>query len=459
MADIPKGRILVVDDQTAVLRFLDILLTKDGYEVDLAEDGQAALDIFQAGQHDLVLQDLRMPGMSGIQLLTELKKRDEDVLAIVMTAFSTWDSAVEAMRLGAYDYIKKPFDNDNIRTLIGRAIEHKQAQQRVSDPEEYLRVKTVIGNSQGLRSVFSLVRRVAATDSTVLITGESGTGKELVARSIHLLSSRRDRNFLSANCGAFAESILESELFGHVRGAFTSAIADKKGLFEVADSGTLFLDELGEMSSQVQVKLLRVLEEREFTPLGGIDPVKVDVRFIAATNCDLEQGVSQGSFREDLYYRLNVIPVQLPPLRDRKEDIPLLAGHFLNVYNRQMHKEVVKFSDQAMESLMAYDWPGNVRELENTVQRAVALVEGTEVQRDDLLGKIQSAQPASGGLALEIPPEGLSLEERMGEIEKAYIRAALERTDGHMTNGAKLLGMSFRSMRYKVKKHGLKGEE
>ncbi len=451
-----QGSILVVDDEQGIVRFLDILLSKEGYDVDVAESGQVALELFDPARHDLVLQDLKMPGFSGIQLLEELKKRDEGVLSIIMTANSTWETAVDAMRLGAYDYIKKPFDNDIIRSLVARAIAQKQAQRSVGQPSESLLVKPVIGNSQGLHEVFSMVRRVAATDSTILITGESGTGKELVARSIHLRSLRRDENFISANCGAFTESILESELFGHMRGAFTSAIADKKGLFEVAHRGTLFLDEVGEMSSQVQVKLLRVLEEREFTPVGGTETVRVDVRFIAATNRNLEEEVEQGRFREDLFYRLNVIPIELPPLRDRREDIPLLAGHFLKVYNSSMHKEVLRFSEDAMSALMSYEWPGNVRELENTVQRAVALAEHAEVHRDDLLGKIRAAAAPSNELSLEIPPEGLSLEGRLEEIEKAYICAAMKRTNGHMTNAAKLLGMSFRSIRYKVKKLGLK---
>lgn len=443
--------VLVVDDEPGLRRFLQLLLSGEGWTVDVAESAEQALQVYDPARHDVVLQDMQMPGMDGIALIEALAKRDADATSVVMTAFSTWDSAVQAMRLGAYDYVKKPFDNDEIKRLVHRALERRRALragQRGVRP-----ARPLIGNSAQLTAVLRLIERAATTDATVLVSGESGTGKELVARQLHHASLRRDRAFLSINCGALPGSLLESELFGHAKGAFTGAIADKPGLFALADGGTLFLDEVGEMEPDVQVKFLRALETREVMPVGGRAPVTFDVRFVAATNRDLAQEVSAGRFREDLFYRLNVIPVTLPPLRERVEDIPLLVGHFLNRYNAKMGRALEGVSEPALRALMAHDWPGNIRELENAVQRAVALAEGSRVTLADLPGLSEAAVPEPASRELQtIPPDGLDLEAHLAGIERTLIEAALERTDGHVTNAAKLLGMSFRQLRYRIKK-------
>jgi len=452
-----RGKILVVDDEESMREFLSVILRKEGYAVDCAADGREAFALAREQPFDLILEDLKMPGMDGIELLRALKEHDPEVLVIIMTAYSTWNSAVEAMRLGAYDYIRKPFDNNDIKATVARAIGLRRLHEDSRDGagEIPVKISNLIGHSLEMQEVFSLIRRVAPTDSTVLITGDSGTGKELVARALHHNSLRREQTFLSVNCGAFTETLLESELFGHVRGAFTGAISDKKSLFEVADRGTLFLDEVGEMLSNTQVKFLRVLEEREFMPVGGTQRKKADVRFITATNKDLQKEVEAGAFREDLYYRLNVIPIRLPPLREKKEDIPLLAGHFLAKCVKSTRRVVTGFSEEAMQALMRYDWPGNVRELENVIQRAVTLSDGPRIEQSDLAGQIR-ALPAQGRLIYtDIPEDGLDLEKRIKDIEKSYIELALEKTGGNLTKAAEILKMSFRSIRYKVKKYGI----
>ncbi len=451
------GRVLVVDDEESMREFLSVILRKEGHEVETAAGGEEALERERNASFDVVLEDLKMPGMDGIELLQALKERDPELLVIIMTAYSTWNSAVEAMRLGAYDYVRKPFDNNDIKATVARAVSLKRAHERAEAPPERGtgRGATMVGHSAKMQEVFSLIRRVAPSDSTVLIMGESGTGKELVARALHYNSLRREQTFLSVNCGAFTETLLESELFGHVRGAFTGAVVDKKSLFEVADKGTLFLDEVAEMSLTTQVKFLRVLEEREFMPVGGTERKRVDVRFVTATNKELLEEVEAGRFREDLYYRLNVIPIRIPRLRDRREDIPLLAGHFLARYARRVRRDVKGFSEEAMESLMNHVWPGNVRELDNVVQRAVTLTEGNMIEVQDLVGQFH-ALPESGRLVFtEVPEAGLDLDARMKEIEKAYIELALKKTGGNLTRAAALLGTSFRSIRYKVKKYGI----
>jgi two-component system response regulator PilR (NtrC family) len=396
--------------------------------------------------------------MDGTELLKVIKSEAPDVPVIVITAFSSWDSAVEAMRLGAYDYVRKPFDTDAIRSVVGRALE-KRAYLRVCP--DHLRAEArssseMIGNNPLIQEVFRMVNLIAPTDSTVLIQGESGTGKEIVARAIHKRSHRRERPFIPVNCSAFTESLLESELFGHVRGAFTGAFDNKQGLFRAANGGTLFLDEVADMTLTTQVKILRVLEERKISPVGSTEQHPIDVRIIAATNKTMEEEVRGKSFREDLYYRLNVIPLYLPALRDRKDDIPLLTGHFLAKYSRQMRKDVTRISDRARQALYDYDWPGNVRELENIIQRHVALSSGDTIENLTISGRPEKAGEAIPGSAPPpaslIPDDGIDLELELENYERGYLKAALKRTQGNLTNAAKLLGMSYRSIRYRVKK-------
>ncbi|MBI4585890.1 MAG: sigma-54-dependent Fis family transcriptional regulator [Planctomycetes bacterium] len=459
-----RGRgVLVVDDEDGMRELLGIVLENEGYRVFPARDGSSALDLFQREKDhiDLVIQDLKMPGMDGVDLLRKIKETSSELPVIIITAFSTWDSAVEAMRLGAYDYLRKPFDTEVIRSVVNRAIEQRLIFS--SSPEslrgELSYKSEIIGNNPLMQGVFEMIKRIAPTDSTVLIQGESGTGKELAARAIHYRSYRRNKVFLSANCSAFTESLLESELFGHIRGAFTGAIENKQGLFQAAHQGTLFLDEVADMSLTTQVKILRVLEERKVSPVGSTRAEPIDVRIIAATNKDIEAEVKEGSFREDLYYRLNVIPLTLPPLRDRKDDIPLLAGYFLAKYSRQMRKCVTNLSAQARSALLEYDWPGNVRELENIIQRHVALaggacIETIQIQRHAAPAAIKLASPLAD--ELRIPDAGIELEDLLENFEKAHILEALKKTNGNLTNAAKLLGMSYRSIRYRVKKLGIK---
>ena len=459
--------ILIVDDERSLLDMLEIVLVRSGYQVITAEDERRGLEQFESEAPDLVLLDLRLGGPGGLDLLKRFKSIDPLVPVIVITAYSTWDNAVQAMRLGAYDFIKKPFeDNDLIREVVARALAQRGM---LSKGELRDAASEILGNSPSIRNVLDVVKRVAPTDSTVLVTGESGTGKELLSRAVHYCSHRAGGPFLSVNCAAFPESLLESELFGHVRGAFSGAHQEKKGLIEVCNRGTFFMDEVGDLSANTQVKLLRVLEERRVLPVGGTEPRKIDVRFICATNKNLEEEVSARRFRADLYYRINVLPIGLPPLRERKKDIPLLAAHFLAKYARKQNKEISGISEAVQERLMSYDWPGNVRELENTVQRAVTLARGSVLEDDPILPTVAAARrmgravagsswaPASHP-AGEAIPEGFDLEAVLNDLERSYLEAALEQTRGHVTNAAKLLGISFRAMRYKVKKYELKGD-
>jgi two-component system response regulator PilR (NtrC family) len=449
------AKILVVDDEPGVRDVLSIILKRAGYAPLTAGNGVEALDLFQREPVDLVIEDLKMPEMDGIELLKRIKDQAPKVPVIIITAFYRDDKimTVEAMRLGAYDYIKKPFNNDEILAVTARALEQKELMESIGDQAQISPPMDIVGNTPDMKAIFEIVKRVAPTDSTVLIQGESGTGKELIARAIHYTSLRSRAAFITVNCSAFTESLLESELFGHVKGSFTGAIQDKKGLLTVADGGTFFLDEVGEMSSPTQVKLLRVLEERQFYPVGSTHPMRIDVRFITATNKNLLEEVESGSFREDLYYRLNVIPIELPPLRRRKGDIPLLAGHFIAKHARGMQRPVTGLSPKAMSRLMEYNWPGNVRELENIIQRAIALARGPIIGDVSFVGPVRAAS-AEAEVPL-IPETGIDLEARLEEIERKYIKTALERTEGNLTRAAELLGISFRSIRYKVKKLGI----
>jgi two-component system response regulator PilR (NtrC family) len=474
VADTPsKPRILIVDDEPSMREMLRIALRRDGYEVVLAENGRQAIEQLQRQPVDLLLSDIRMPDMSGVEVLRTAKDLNKDVVAFMMTAFASTDTAVEAMRLGAVDYFTKPFSMDELRLKVRQHLETNRLRQENVLLKRALNSRhsfsNIVGRSECMRSVFSTVELVANTNSTVLIGGESGTGKELVARAIHYNSLRRDQPFVALNCGAVPETLLESELFGHVRGAFTGADANKKGLIEAAEGGTIFLDEIGEMTPPMQVKLLRVLQDRRFRRLGGTDEVQADVRVIAATNQELPRMVDQGKFREDLYYRINVLAIQLPPLRDRAEDIPLLAEHFLEHFATQMAKPVRTISAEAMRLLQVHTWRGNVRELQNAIERAVALEQSETILPETLPEEIRkgatsaaalaapAAEPA-GPAAPELPAfgEGFDLEARGEEFYRHYMSLALERAGGVQVKAAEMLGMSFRSFRYYAKKFNLR---
>jgi two-component system response regulator PilR (NtrC family) len=454
-------RILVVDDERSMRELLAIVLRREGYEVLLAESGRAAVSLLEREPVDLLISDIKMPDLSGVDVLRAAKKIDQDILGIMITAFASTETAVEAMRLGACDYLSKPFDIDLLKMKVREKIENRQLRQENVLLKRTLglshQFSNIIGRSAAMLEVFKMIETVSRTNSTILLTGESGTGKGLVAQAIHFNSLRRDKPMVSLNCGAMPESLLESELFGHMRGAFTSADANKKGLLEVAERGTIFLDEIGEMSAVMQVKLLRVLQERRFRRVGGLEELQADIRVIAATNQDLTRLVSEGRFREDLYYRINVIPIVLPPLRDRREDIPLLAEHFLAKYGEQMGKGIAAISRTAMDLLVTHDWPGNIRELENVIERAVALEATPTVLPDSLPPAIRGEVPRPVAGSIEALPEsGFDLEAHVKEIERGYIAEALKRAGGVQVKAAELLGMSFRSFRYYVKKYNLR---
>ncbi|HXH07901.1 MAG TPA: sigma-54 dependent transcriptional regulator [Vicinamibacterales bacterium] len=453
-------RILVVDDERSMRELLAIVLRRDGYEVRLAENGRAALEVIEREPIELVISDIRMPDLSGVDVLAAAQRANPEVIGIMITAYASTETAVEALRLGAYDYVTKPFNVEELRLKIRKALERRRLQQENALLRRALQTthqfSNIIGRSPAMQAVFQLIQTIAPTTSTVLITGESGTGKELVARAIHFNSPRRDHPFVAVNCGALPETLLESELFGHVRGAFTGAETNKKGLLEVAEKGTVFLDEIGEMSPMMQVKLLRFLQDRRFRRVGGTEEIEADIRVIAATNRDLARLVAEGRFRDDLFYRINVIPVRLPPLRERVEDIPLLAEHFLQKYAAQMGRPVAGLSPAAMRCLRGYRWPGNIRELENAIERAVALETSTTIQPSSLPEPVQAGvTPAAERPPLELPEEGFDLERHVEAIEREYIAEALRRAGGVKTRAADLLGMSFRSFRYYMKKYNL----
>jgi two-component system response regulator PilR (NtrC family) len=463
-AAIAAPRVLVVDDERSMRELLTILLSRDGYDVLVAEDGRAGIEILRKERVDVLITDIRMPEMSGVDVLREAKRIDPEITSIVMTAFASTDTAVEALRLGAADYVNKsPGAANELRMRVRKELERKRLQQENVLLKRALHTShqfsNIIGSSAPMLATFQLIETVAPTASTVLISGESGTGKELVARAIHVNSPRRDRPFVALNCGAVSETLLDSELFGHMRGAFTGADVNKKGLIEVAEKGTVFLDEIGEMSPQVQVKLLRVLQERRFRRVGGTDEVEADIRIIAATNRDLTKMVADGSFREDLYYRINVIPLRLPSLRERVDDIPLLAEHFATRFAGQMGKPISGVSGAAMACLQAYGWPGNIRELENAIERAVALERSPAILVESLPDAVRASAalavpPAAGAEAF--PSQGFDLEQHVQHIEREYIAEALRRAGGVKVKAADLLGMSFRSFRYYMKKYNLK---
>jgi Nif-specific regulatory protein len=454
MKGTPKFQVLIVDDEQIQREMLEGFLTKEGYGAGTAGDGAGALDRFKRASFDLVLTDFRMPGMDGIQLLKELKRLNPEAVVVLLTAFGTVETAVRAMKEGAYDYLNKPIDLDELLLLIQRVEKEVGLSRENRDLKEQLREKFkvdfIISASRRMEEALNLVKRAAPSAATVLILGESGTGKELVARAIHYASPRADKPLIKVNCAALPENLLESELFGHEKGAFTGAVARRIGRFEQADQGTIFLDEIGDLSPSLQSKLLRVLQEREFERVGSGQTLKVDVRVIAATNRNLEEAIRQGTFREDLYYRLNVVTLALPPLRERKEDIPPLIEHFLKKYSRENRKAVVSLSKEARDLLMNYHYPGNIRELENIFERAVVLSRGDTITSQDLPLNLRESKAED---LMKDAARGRSLPETLEEIERLRITQALEKTHGVQTQAAEDLGISERVLRYKIKKY------
>lgn len=455
-----KQKILVVDDEKSMCDFLEIMLNKEGYEVATTTSGEKALELLDNNLYSMVLTDVKMPGVDGFEVLRKTKEVSPDTVVIMITAYGSPEGAVTAIKEGAYDYITKPFRVEEVKLTIKKSLERStlikeniRLRQAVEDRYKFW---NLIGKSPKMQRVYELVEKVSQTKANVLITGESGTGKELVAKAVHFNSARKDRSFVTLNCGAIPENLLESELFGHMKGSFTGAIANKRGLLEMAEGGTLFMDEIGELPLPLQVKLLRVIQEREFKRVGGIEDIKVDVRIISASNQDLQQKVAHGSFREDLFYRLNVIQIKIPPLRERKEDIPLLVNHFVRKYSADTGKEIEGISPEALELLLGYNFAGNVRELENMIERSITL-ETTSMIADRHIRSYLNERMISKGIppTLEIPEEGMDLNKVVEDLEKAFILKALEQTDGVKKKAAEILGMNFRAMRYKLAKYDL----
>jgi DNA-binding NtrC family response regulator len=453
-------QILVVDDEPNVREVLTTLLSQAGYVVTAVADGISAIEAVKRTSFDLVLTDLRLPKMNGIEVLTRIKALDSRIVGIVITGYGTVETAVDAMKAGAFDYLMKPFNVSEVLLLIKRALEYQGLRaenvQLKKTLEGRFRFSNLIGNSEGMRYVCEMIEKVAESDSTILLLGESGTGKELVAKTLHFNSHRKDKPLIPINCGAIPENLLESELFGHEKGAFTGAASTRIGRFEMADGGTIFLDEIGEMSPALQVKLLRVLQQREFERVGGTKTIRVDVRIIAATHRDLEVAVASGVFREDLFYRINVIPIAIPPLRERTEDIPLLIHHFLEHFNKTKNKNLEGFSDEALKLLISYSWPGNIRELENLIERLVILKGAGLACPADLPEKIVGFGAVGGVLGpFKIPDSGIDLKALVDEFENNLILQALDMAKGVKNKAAQLLSMNRTTLVEKLKKKGL----
>jgi DNA-binding NtrC family response regulator len=444
------------------------ILEEDGYEVETALGGMEAFEKMRENLFDIIITDLKMPGIDGMEVLRTFRREYPDAIVIMITGFSTVETAVEAMKLGAFDYISKPFTPDEVSIVVKKAIEKKSLLLENIYLRQELQEKygfpNIVGKSRKMQEIYRIIAKVAMTDSTVLIYGQSGTGKEIIARAIHFNSARREKQFVPVDCAVLSENLLESELFGHIRGSFTGAVTTKPGLFEVADGGTVFLDEVGNISLPIQAKLLRVLQEREFTPVGGTKAKKVDIRLIAATNKDLEKMIKEGSFREDLYYRLNIVPIYLPPLKERQEDIPLLSVHFLKKYTEEMGKMIKGFTPEAMEKLIKYPWPGNVRELENVIERTVVMIEDEMVRVEHL---ILPGQHEKEGWDEHIPMTSDELKElkkqvrekAVEEIEKAFILNALERHQWNVTRAAEEVGMLRPNFQALMRKYNLRARE
>jgi two-component system response regulator PilR (NtrC family) len=461
------AKLLIVDDELGMRQFLTHLLQREGHKVRVAGNGHEAMALLREESADVLLSDIRMPDMSGIDLLKSARAFLPDLEVIMMTAFANVDTAREAFLLGAFDFVQKPFDNDLLKETVARALAKisliREREALLEENKALIhgqrtrgKLGNIIGRSARMMSLYQMIETVAQVQSTVLVTGESGTGKELVARAIHDMSPRAEKPFVSVNCGAFTETLLESELFGYVKGSFTGANTNRKGLFEAANSGTIFLDEIGEMSPAMQVKLLRVLQERKVRPVGATEESAVDTRVIAATNRDLAAMVAAATFREDLYYRISVIPIELPPLRERSEDISELATHFVEKFCGPTGRSL-SISENAMRLLEKYSWPGNVRELEHTIERAVALENTSCIEPERLPEKVTNYNPYRVAEAMEFPEDGINLMAHLDQLEKTYLLEALRRTSGNQTNASELLRLSVRSLRHLLDKHGVRG--
>ena len=454
------GSILVIDDEDIMREILEALLAPEGYDVRVASDGAEGLELARSLPFDAAIVDVMMPGMDGLTVLDELKRIDEDLAVVMVTAYASVDTAVDAMKRGALDYITKPFKNDEVLVVLRNAVERRrlETENRVLKQtlqERYHKFDNIIGKSARMRQVFDLIIQAAPSRSTILIQGESGTGKELIARAIHTHSARAERSFVTVNSGNLPPDLLESNLFGHVKGAFTGAVYPKKGLFEVADRGSIFFDEIGNIPLETQPKLLRVIQEREFMRLGGVENLKVDVRIIAATNVDLQQMMQEGRFREDLYYRLHVITIPLPPLRERKDDIPLLVLHFLQKYGDENGKPGLQLAPEALDLLVDYDWPGNVRELENVIERAVVLSPGSRIGADLVPDHVRR-KPTFQIPQLTVPPEGLSLKDVVTDFEKRLIESTLESAGGVQKRAAELLRIKPTTLNEMIKRYEIR---
>jgi DNA-binding NtrC family response regulator len=453
--------ILIVEDEAKMRRLLELHLAEEGYTTHAAPDAEAGLKLLRQEKVDVVVTDLKLPGMDGLEFLQAVKRANAALPVIVMTAYGTVETAVEAMKAGASDYVLKPFSMEEMKLIIGKELDVHRLREENRSLREALgqryEFRNIVARSARMQEVLATVERVAPTNSTVLLGGESGVGKDMIARAIHQHSRRAAGPFIKINCTAIPENLLESELFGYEKGAFTGAVTAKPGKFELADKGTIFLDEIGDVPSSIQAKLLRVLQEREFERLGGTKTLKVDVRVVAATNQDLRAALEEGTFREDLYYRLNVVPINLPPLRERKEDIPYLVDHFLERFARESGKPISGITPQAVQSLMEFHWPGNVRELENIIERAVAFSTGTRLDVGDIrldLSPSEPAAPSAATAALPFPPEGVTLE----QFEDEIVREALRRANGNKSQAARLLGLSRNALRYRLSKMGVRDE-
>lgn len=458
-----NGRhILVVDDELSMRELLEFMLKKEGYQVSVAQNGSQAIEMLGNNRYDLLLCDIRLGDMTGLDVLRACRQKQPHTTVVMISAYASTETAVEAMNEGAYDYVPKPFDNEELKQTIAKALDLKtlEHEKQIIEDEmkENMHFDMIVGNSPVMLHIYKMIRQVAPTRTNVLITGESGTGKELIARAIHTESDRQAKPFVVINCGGIPETLLESELFGHKKGSFTGATNDKKGLFEIADKGTIFLDEIGELSMPIQVKLLRAIQERTFKAVGGNEDIVVDIRIIAATNKQLEKEVIAGTFREDLFYRLNVIEVKLPPLRERKGDLRALAQHFLDKYAREMNKKITKISAYAIDMLNKYDFPGNIRELENLMERSVALSTTNILLPDSLALSIHKRRWIEGvkdrRFDLDEVSHGVALDSILEEIERAYMLKALEVANGNKNKAADLLSISFRSLRYRLDKIG-----
>jgi two-component system response regulator PilR (NtrC family) len=451
----PDIRVLVVDDEQSMRELLAIMLRQAGYQVSVADGGEAAIESLKTESFDLVVTDLRMRTIDGLSVLKAAKEHAPRTVVLVVTAYASTETAVEAMKLGAYDYVTKPFKLDELKVTVANALERRRLQEENLALKRQLHrergFENFVGRSSKILEVFETIRKTADSGSTVMITGESGTGKELVAQALHWESSRRSGPFTSVNCGAVPEALMESELFGHVKGAFTGAVANTEGLFAAADGGTLFLDEITEIPQTVQVKLLRAIQERQIRRVGDTRDITIDVRLIAASNRDLGRAVSDGVLREDLFYRLNVIPLHLPPLRDRREDIPMLVAHFIKKLSHEVGRPVRGVTPEALAVLEQYHWPGNIRELENVVERAIVLGSSELLEPDALPASLRRPRDHHD-VPLELPAEGIDLEAMLDRIEHRYMQLALERVGGVQTRAAELLRVSFRQFRYKLQK-------